>query len=45
MDLLKKEALLSYPFQRYQNHFTLMLGNFEKNYKIIPFKKGPGSRF
>jgi CHAT domain-containing protein len=42
--LTENEALLSYPFQRYQNHFhPYALVILKNNVKIIPFKKVPGS--
>lgn len=44
--LTEKEALLSYPFQRYQNHFyPYALVILKNTIKIIPFKKVPGSGF
>lgn len=44
--LTENEALLSYPFQRYQNHFyPYALVILKNKVKIIPFKKVPGSGF
>lgn len=44
--LTENEALLSYPFQRYQNHFhPYALVILKNNVTIIPFKKVPGSGF